>query len=79
MENLIFCAMDVNLIDLLWSGFQEDFDSSVTCKPKNVRNVSKYGAFFGPCFPVFSPNAGNYRPEKTPYLDTFHAVQSRAK
>ena len=23
---------------------------------------------------VFSPNAGNYRPEKTPYLDTFHAV-----
>ena len=23
---------------------------------------------------VFSPNAGKYRPEKTPYLDTFHAV-----
>ena len=22
---------------------------------------------------VFSPNAGKYRPEKTPYLDTFHA------
>ena len=21
---------------------------------------------------VFSPNAGKYRPEKTPYLDTFH-------
>ena len=24
---------------------------------------------------VFSPNAGKYRPEKTPYLDTFHAVK----
>ena len=23
---------------------------------------------------VFSPNAGKYRPEKTPYLDTFHAM-----
>ena len=22
-------------------------------------------------FPVFSPNMGKYRPEKTPYLDTF--------
>ena len=32
-----------------------------------VWNVSKYGVFS-------SPNAGKYRPEKTPYLDTFHAV-----
>ena len=23
---------------------------------------------------AFSPNAGKYGPEKTPYLDTFHAV-----
>ena len=23
---------------------------------------------------VFSPNVGKYRPEKTPYLDTFHAL-----
>ena len=23
---------------------------------------------------IFSPNAGKYGPEKTPYLDTFHAV-----
>ena len=23
---------------------------------------------------VFSPNSGNYAPEITPYLDTFHAV-----
>ena len=29
--------------------------------------VSKYGVFF-------SPNAGKYWLEKTPYLDTFHAV-----
>ena len=25
---------------------------------------------------VFNPNAGKYGPEKTPYLDTFHAVHS---
>ena len=37
-------------------------------------NVSKYGVFSGPYFPVFSPNTGKYGPEKTPYLDTFHAV-----
>ena len=36
--------------------------------------------FLGRIFPytlylsVFSPNAGKYAPEKTPYLDTFHAV-----
>ena len=30
--------------------------------------------FSGQYFPVFSPNTGKYGPEKTPYLDTFHAV-----
>ena len=36
--------------------------------------VSKYGVFSDSCLPVFSPNTGKYGPEKTPYLDTFHAV-----
>ena len=27
---------------------------------------------------VFSPNTGKYGPEKTPYLDTFHTVQTLA-
>ena len=37
-------------------------------------------SFSGPPFPVFgqyfvmSPNTGKYRPEKIPYLDTFHAA-----
>ena len=41
-------------------------------------------SFASPCFPafglntekysLFNPNAGKYGPEKTPYLDTFHAV-----
>ena len=48
----------------------------------------QYGVFSGPYFPysdwirkdtqylsVFSPNAGKYGPEKTPYLGTFHAVR----
>ena len=32
------------------------------------------GVISDPCFPVFSPNTGKYRPEKTPYLNTFHTV-----
>ena len=35
--------------------------------------VRKVGDFSGPYFPVFSSNTGKYRPEKTAYLDTFHA------
>ena len=36
---------------------------------------SKYGVFSGRYFVVFSPNMGEYGPEETPYLDTFHSVQ----
>ena len=49
--------------------------------------VSKDGDFSGPYFPAFRLNTeryfvslriqsecGKYGPEKTPYLDTFHAV-----
>ena len=32
-----------------------------------------------PYLSVFSPNAGKYGPEKTPYLDIFHAVQVGSK
>ena len=36
--------------------------------------MSKYGDFSGPYFNVFGMNTGKYGPEKSPYLDTFHAV-----
>ena len=46
--------------------------------------MPKYGVFSGPYFPlfglnkerysVFSANVEKYGPEKSPYLDTFHAV-----
>ena len=36
--------------------------------------MSKYGDFSGSYFPVLGPNTGKYGPEKTPYMDTFHAV-----
>ena len=42
-------------------------------------NVSKYRAFSGPYFPVFGLNTEIYGVEKTPYLDTFHAVDSFRK
>ena len=41
---------------------------------KTAWKVSKYGVFSGSYFSVFSPNTGKYGLEKTPYLDTFHAV-----
>ena len=34
----------------------------------------KCGVFCGPYFPTFGLNTRNYGLEKTPYLDTFHAV-----
>ena len=37
--------------------------------------MSKCGVFSGPHFPVFSPNTGKYGPEKTRYLNTFHAAK----
>ena len=37
--------------------------------------MSKYGDFSGPYFAVFGLNTRKYEPEKTPYLDTFHAVK----
>ena len=37
--------------------------------------LSKYGVFSGPYFSVFSPNTEKRGPEKTPYLETFHAVK----
>ena len=52
--------------------------------------MSKYGIFCDSYFPafelnteihgvtsVFSSNTGKYRPERTPYLDTFPVVQTR--
>ena len=50
------------------------------CKIKYTRantawKVSKYRVFLCPYFPLFSPYTGKYRPVKTPYLDTFRAVE----
>ena len=41
--------------------------------------MSKYGFFSGPYFPVFVLNTGKYGPEKTSYLDTFHAVRQKKR
>ena len=41
-----------------------------------ARKVSKYRVFSGLYFPVFALNTGKYGPEKTTYLDSFHAVEN---
>ena len=40
-----------------------------------ARKMSKYGAFSGLYFTVFSPKSETQGPEKAPYLDTFHTVK----
>ena len=37
--------------------------------------VSKYGIFSGPYFPVFGMNTRKYGPQKTPYLNTFQSAK----
>ena len=39
-----------------------------------IRNIN-HSSQFSPKAYQFSPNAGKYEAEKTPHLDTFHAVQ----
>ena len=41
----------------------------MTLEINTAWKVSKYGVFSGPYFPVFWP-------EKTPYLEAFHAVKT---
>ena len=36
--------------------------------------MCKYGVFYGLSFLVFGLNTGKYRPEKTPYSDTFQRI-----
>ena len=45
-------------------------------KPTRVTawKTSKYRVFYGPYFPAFGLNTGKYGPEKTPYLNIFHAM-----
>ena len=35
-----------------------------------------FSVVFHEVISVFSPNIGKHRPEKTPYLDNFHATQT---
>ena len=52
-----------------------------TVEKKNLKHCVKsvqIQFFSGPYFSVFSPNTGKYGPEKTLYLDTFHAVKLSA-
>ena len=70
----------IKLIKLM-RGNEMNSNKKLIFSRKNVfsitaRKVSKYGEFSGPYFPVFSPEAGKYGPEITPYFHTFHAVNN---
>ena len=75
--NMLFLAKKIGFVSLRHNLVRNITSSllSEVCKDVRVeqqlqltaKKVSKYGVFSG-------PNAGKYGPEKTPYLDTFHAV-----
>ena len=46
--------------------------------PVTVRKVHKYEVSSGRYIPVFGLNTGKNGPEKTPYLDIFHAVTTKS-
>ena len=52
--------------------------SSLNKKHNHCVKSVQMRSFSGPYFPVFSANTEKYGPEKTPYLDTFHAVNQSA-
>ena len=47
-------------------------ERTITHKSAPLREKCPNTEFFLVC--IFSPNTGKYGPDKTPYLDTFHAV-----
>ena len=66
-------------------------EPSKICERHTLKNLKEYDllkqhcvksvqnrVISGPYFPVFgfNPNTGKYGPEITPYLGTFHAVQT---
>ena len=61
-HTLAFFFMNTSLI-----AFPATISPSTCLLIRCVKSVQKYGVFSGPYIPVFGP-------EKTPYLDTFHAV-----
>ena len=64
--SVLFKGSTKNSCNSLWiSNWQKIF---ITWK------LFEYGVFSGPYFHAFELNTGKYGPEKTPYLDTSHAV-----
>ena len=74
--NLQFhCVKSAQIRSFFWSAF-----FCIWTEYREIRSISPYSLRMRKntkYFYVFSPNAGKYGPEKTPYLDTFHAVFCR--
>ena len=69
MHSFLFSKLDRHFVKVLNITYNFTY-----FKTNTAWKVSKYGVFSGPYFPAFGLNTGKYGPEKTPYLDTFHAV-----
>ena len=69
--------MHVSIYEVPFSqNYQKTVSNFLGAFSHSVKSV-RIRSFSGPYFPVFSPNAGKYGLEKTPYLVTFHAVNGR--
>ena len=72
--NLIWVLWASNVTNLVIEVWSYQLPHIMFHRDYTAWKMSKYGAIFGPYFPSFGLNMGKYRPEKTPYLDTFHTV-----
>ena len=70
----LFCKC-CSFLFLIFFVFWCNFNCTMSC-PSSIHCVRSdlIRSFSCPYFPLFGLNTGKYGPEKTPYLDTFHAV-----
>ena len=72
IDESTYYSFTPKVFNVIYKRFKEKYLKECFIFP--AWKVSKYGFVSVPYFSVFSPNTGNYGPEITPYLDTFHAV-----
>ena len=75
----IFISADIQSVTLLEKAQLTQRKTVAQCFPVNFSKFFRMIVFAEDTehLPIFSSNAGKYRPEKTPYLDTFYAMHSR--
>ena len=71
------CVKSVQIRSFFWcvvSCIRTEYGEILSSQSEYRKIQTRKNSVFGHYLSVFSPNTGKYRPEKTPYLDTFQTV-----